>query len=252
MGPGPLSKFEREVPALTCIGIVAALNAEARTLAKQPITAGELIHLTEDVFIRISGVGPRRAYLASKTLLGKGVTALLSWGVAGALIPRVSSGSLVLPQAIIAADQTIYPVNAAWHARLCKELKGHLDFHTEPVAESTSVLASSEEKAALFRRTGAIAVDMESGAVAAVAHGAGIPFIAIRVIADPATMAIPLSVLTVVDEFGQLRMLKLIRGLAKHPTEVLALVRLSRNFRAARTTLAMVARLAGSKFFVPE
>jgi len=231
---------------------VVALAAEARILARRPVKAGELIRLSEDVFIQISGVGPRRACLAAQTLLGKGVTALISWGIAGGLIFKHHPGSLVLPKAIIAADQSTYPVNSAWHERLCRQLRGHVGFHTEPVAESTSVLTSSEEKAALFRRTGAIAVDMESGAVAAVAHGAGVPYIAIRVIADPSNVAIPISALTVVDEFGQLRILKLIRGLVKHPTEVLTLARLSQNFRAAQTTLATVAQLVGNRFFVPE
>jgi adenosylhomocysteine nucleosidase len=83
-----------------------------------------------------------RASQAAKMLLESGATALLSWGIAGGLIPELSPGSLVLPQTIIAADQTIYHVNTTWHERLCRKMKGHLDFHTEPIAESTSVLSA--------------------------------------------------------------------------------------------------------------
>ncbi len=237
---------------MTRTGIVAALTAEARTLARRPIPAGELICLTKDVLIKISGVGPERASQAARTLLASGATALLSWGTGGGLVPVLSSGSLVLPQTIIAADQTIYHVNPAWHERVCGRMKGHLDFRTEPVAESASVLAHSDEKAALSCRTGAIAVDMESAAVAAVAQAAGVPFLAVRVISDPVTVSIPMNALRAVDEFGQLKVFKLIEILVKNPTAVLALVHLGRDFRTARRTLEKVAKLIEDGFLVPE
>ena len=46
---------------------------------------------------------------------------------------------------------------------------------------------------------------MESAAVIAVAHQAGIPFVAIRAIADRADVMVPQSVLTSLDPFGRLR-----------------------------------------------
>lgn len=229
------------------LGIVAALPAEVRSLTNQAIAAGGLIQLREGALLQLSGIGAKRAGWAAEALLEKGATALLSWGCAGGLHARVSPGDLVLPKVVIAADQTLFPTDAAWHERLYKHLSGHVELHTAPLAETPGVVSRPEEKAALFERYGAIAVDMESAAVARVAEQhTGVPFIAIRAVVDPADTPIPPSALSAIDDHGRLQPLRLLGRLARHPAELFLLIRLRRHFRAARTTLVMVARLAGS------
>jgi adenosylhomocysteine nucleosidase len=201
--------------------------------------------------LKVSGMGPRRAALASVTLLENGATALLSWGSVGGLAPKLFPGNLILPKTVIASDQSLYHVETSWHQRLCNRLKGHVDFHTEPLVESATVVCTPAEKAVLFLRTGAIGVDMESGAVATVAQEARVPFMVVRAIADSADTTISDSPLNSVDEFGRLSCLKLVQGLAGHPGELFTLVRIARNYRAAQRTLAMVARLTGYNLLVP-
>lgn len=237
---------------MSTLGIVVAVTAEALSWAKESIANGELTHLSDGAMLSVSGMGPRRAAVASRALLEKGATALLSWGSAGGLAPKLSPGSLILPKTVIASNQFLYHVDATWHKSLCNRLKGHVDFHTEPLVESTIVVRTPAEKAILFRETGAIGVDMESAAVAAVAQEAGIPFMAVRAVADAMDTTIPKSTLNAFDEFGRLRFLKLIQGLAGHPTELFALVRIARKYRAAQRTLAAVARLAGKDLLVPR
>jgi adenosylhomocysteine nucleosidase len=229
-----------------------AVTAEARSLLKRSIANGELIYLPDRVMLAVSGMGPRRAGVASRTLLEKGATALLSWGSAGALTSKLSPGSLILPNTVIASDQALYHVDSAWHNRLCSRLEGHVDFHTEPMVESTMVVCTPAEKAILFRETGAIGVDMESAAVATVAQEEGIPFMVVRAVADAMDITIPKSTLNAFDEFGQLNLLKLIQGFVQHPTELFALVRIARNHRAAQRTLAAVARLTGNNLLVQQ
>ena len=229
-----------------------AVPAEARSLARQPIANGGLIHLSDGAMLKVSGMGPRRAALASKTLLENGATALLSWGSTGGLAPKLFPGNLILPKTVIASDQSLYHVETSWHQRLCNRLKGHIDFHTGPLVESATVVCTPAEKAVLFHRTGAIGVDMESAAVATVAQEARVPFMVVRAIADSADTTILESSLNAVDEFGRLSCLKLIQGLAGHPGELFTLVRIARNYRAAQRTLAMVARLTGYNLLVPE
>jgi len=201
--------------------------------------------------LKVSGMGPRRAALASRTLLENGATALLSWGSAGGLAPKLFPGNLILPKTVIASDQSLYHVETSWHHRLCNRLKGHVDFHTEPLVESATVVCTPAEKTVLFYRTGAIGVDMESAAVATVAQEARVPFMVVRAIVDSADTTIPDSSLNAVDEFGQLSCLKLIQGLGGHPGELFALVRIARNYRAAQRALAKVARLTGYNLLVP-
>jgi adenosylhomocysteine nucleosidase len=238
--------------SLKRLGIVVAMTAEARSLVRKPIVTGDLIHLPEGILVKISGIGPRRAGGAAQNLLEHGATALLSWGSAGGLVPTLSSGSLVLPSSVVGADQSSYSTDPTWHGHLFNRLKGYVDLHQGPLAESVVVLKSSAEKRVLFERTGAMAVDMESGAVAKVAQDAHASFMAIRAISDPADMAIPQSSVGAIDEFGELNLLRLLKKLIRHPFELFAMIRLGWNFRAAQVTLAKVARLAGPHLLIPQ
>jgi adenosylhomocysteine nucleosidase len=233
-------------------GIVAAMVAEARILSKGPIAPGELILLPGGAMLLLSGIGANRARVAAQALLEKGATALVSWGSAGGLMPVLPPGSLILPERILGADQSVYPADPVWHERLCSRLKGYVDPQRGVLAESKQVLATRAEKAALLRRTGAVAVDMESASIAQIAKEAGIPFMAIRAIADGAQLDMPRSALDSIDEFGRVRPMRLLSLMARHPVELFALLRMGRNFRAAETTLARVALRAGSCFLCPQ
>ena len=233
-------------------GIVTAMVSEARILAKGPIVPGELIFLPEGAMLLLSGIGANRARVAAQALIEKGATALVSWGSAGGLMPALSPGRLILPERVLAEDQSLYPVDPFWHERLYNRLKGYVDPHRGDLAQSTVVLASRSEKAALLLRTGAVAVDMESASIAQVAKEAGIPFMAIRAITDGAEMDIPHGALDSIDEFGRVRLIGLFSFMARHPVELLALVRMGRNFRAAETTLSKVALRAGSYLLCPH
>ncbi len=200
----------------------------------------------------VSGVGPRRAGLASRVLLEKGATALLSWGSAGGLSAELSPGSLILPENIIASNRFVYHVDPSWHENLCNQLKGQIEFHTGALAESPSVVRTPAEKAVLFQQTGAIGVDMESAAVAAAAQEARVPFVAVRAVSDSTDITLPNSALNACDEFGRLSFLRLILGIAQRPTDVFVLIRLARDYRAAQRTLALVARLVGNDLLVPK
>ncbi|HSB07130.1 MAG TPA: purine phosphorylase [Thermodesulfobacteriota bacterium] len=233
------------------LGIIVAMTAEARSLTKQTVTQGQLIHLPEGPLVQLSGTGSKSARLAGGKLLQNDAEALVSWGSAGGLIPELPPGTLILPQKILAANGGVYSADREWHERLCKRLKAHIYFHRGPLVESPEVLTSSAEKTALFKRTGAVAVDMESAAVAAVAHDSGVPFVAIRAIVDPAGMIIPRSVLSAIDEFGQLRFFRFLKELLRRPMDLFTLIRLGHNFRVAHLSLASAACLAGSNLLVP-
>ncbi len=234
------------------LGIIVGVPAEARSLATHSIITGDPVWLREGVTLNVSGVGPRRAGTASRILLKKGVTALLSWGSAGGLSQKLSPGSLILPETVIASDRTVYHADPSWHGGLCDRLRGQVDFYTGPMTESPTVVRTAAEKAILFQQTGAIGVDMESAAVAAVAQEARVPFVAVRAVADSADVTLPRSALSACDEFGRLNFLKLIRGIVAQPTELFSLIRLGRDYRAAQTTLALVARSVGIDLLVSE
>ena len=102
-----------------------------------------------------------------------------------------------------------------------------------------------QQKQALFARTGAVAVDMESAAIAEVAASRGLPFVAVRAVLDPAARSLPQSAVGAVDSSGRLLVKDLVRALLRHPADLPGVLWLWSDLRLARGTLAMVARRAG-------
>jgi len=237
---------------LKSLGIVVAMRDEAKTLTKHPLGIGQTIEIHEGVLVHLSGVGRKRAARAAQSLLNRGATALLSWGTAGGLVPGLAPGSLVLPKTVIGSDQSLFRVDVSWHERLRRRLEGGVDLRSAPLVESLTVLMTPEEKRALASRTGAIAVDMESAAVAFTAEQAGLPFVAIRVISDTLDQTLPSSVLSAYDKSGHLMGWRLLTGLVQHPEEFLGWVRLTTNFCKARKTLDRIARSSEWDFLAPQ
>ena len=248
MGPGSPPQFFAHENNLRVLGIVAALQSEAQSLTMVSTGADGLVRLDGTTLLKVAGIGAKRALVASELLIAEGATALLSWGSGGALHPKLSPGNLIIPKSVIASQKDVFPTDADWHNRLVARLKNRLEIHSEPLAQSPSVLASPVEKLNFSNQNDAIAVDMESGSVAEMASRANLPFMAIRAIADTADMAIPASALNAIDEYGRLRPMRLLSSLARKPSDLVPLARLGRSFRAARTTLETVVRLAGHDF----
>ena len=251
VGISALPQSAQQGATLTHLGVVVALKPEARTLTRKPLVTGEMLQLSEGTLLVLSGVGAKAARTAAEALLKRGATALLSWGTAGGLHAALSPGSLVLPEKIISPDKTTFTVDPPWHERLTERLRANMPLHTGPLLETSTPARTPSEKAALFKQYGAAAVDMESAVVARVADEGEVPFTAIRAVADPAGLTIPTSALDAIDDSGRLRLLRLLQGLARHPRDFFPLVRLTRDFQAARETLALVVRLTGQRLLAP-
>jgi nucleoside phosphorylase len=222
-------------------GVVAALDAEARTLGPRS-PSGKGIGTTRDgIRIAVSGIGAAAATVAAQRLIDAGVTSLVSWGLAGGLDPRLCAGTICLPEVVVAFDGTRFSTD---HHR--RELVAAAIIARRATVSGT-LLASERSiddvagKAAAFRDTSAVAVDMESLAIARVAAGRGLPFIAIRVIVDTAADTLPAVVLAASSE-GRVHMVRLLEGLARSPRDLAPLLRLALRYRAARQALVAVAQ----------
>ena len=212
------------------VGIVAALGAEARTLGHA--------HGAE---VRVSGIGPQAASRAARSLADGGATALVSWGVAGGLDPALRPGSILLPTAVIADDGARYPTATVWRERQFALLAPPLEVACGELLSRASALGDAAAKALAFRTTGAVAVDMESIAIASVAAERGLPLLVLRVIVDAAADELPRAVIAA-SVGGELRLGRLAAGLLRSPSELASLWRLARRFRTARGSLGRIAR----------
>ncbi len=174
-------------------------------------------------------------------MVDAGATALVSWGMAGGLDPSLAAGTLILPTEIVAPNGTAIQTSQLWRERLSAAVASHLPAVPGKLVTSTRAVGSVAAKAALFRQTGAAAVDMESLAVAEVALARHLPFLAVRVIVDRAGDGVPKSVTAAADAAGRLSLWRLLGALTLTPSDLVPLIRLARGYRAAGQALTAVA-----------
>jgi hypothetical protein len=108
---------------------------------------------------------------------------------------------------------------------------------------SSEIVATALEKAYLFARTGARAVDMENAIVRRFAEQMGVPFFGIRAISDTAGEEVDPLVLRFLDETGRVRPGAIAMGLIQKPAIVSTLNRLRINSAIAGRSLAAAVRI---------
>jgi nucleoside phosphorylase len=141
------------------------------------------------VVVYRTGVGTERAAAATERILWRfPVSALINTGCAGALIPGLEPGTLVIPWLLQAPGkprETRIEADRRWVARLHRLAAGRgLPTDPGPILTSPVPLPDAAAKAAAHAESGAHAVDMEGAAVGAVAQRAGLPFASIRSVLD--------------------------------------------------------------------
>jgi adenosylhomocysteine nucleosidase len=224
---------------LSRVGIVAALATEARALTPTIRHRGTPFALDDGTLLNVSGIGEAAATRAAMLLVDQGADALVSFGLAGGLDPALTPGKIFLPAEVFVAEAGGLATSSAWRDRVAFAL-----VELRPVAggrllTSANAITAIGVKETMFRETGALAVDMESAAVARIAASRQLPFIAARVIVDTAADALPTSVMAA-SSSGELRIWRLLASLAKAPAEVVDIIRLARRFRAAQLALRAV------------
>lgn len=222
------------------MGVVAALEAEARTLGPAVPRRDGLFFLSDGALLAVSGMGGAPAAIAARNLIEAGAAALMSFGLAGGLDPRLSSGTLVLPNEVISREGARLSTSKCWRERLSAAVAKRRPAAAGALLTSSAPIGTVAEKAAAFRETGAVACDMESFHVAEVSAAHNLPFIAVRVIVDTAQDVLPRAVVAASRE-GQVNIRDLIGGLAAAPLELFSLIHLARAYRAATRSLAAVA-----------
>jgi adenosylhomocysteine nucleosidase len=197
-------------------GFVTGLRAEARlALPLGPAEAG--------------GGLPAGATAAAERLVAGGASALVSFGVCGGLDPAVRPGALVVPRSVLwaggcyAADPELAAALGGWSA--------------ETLLAEGAAAADPQAKQHLFETTKAAVIDLESGAVAAVAERAGVPFAVLRAVCDPADTGLPPAALAALDADGRVSVWSVGKSILRQPGQVPALIALGRAAGTARAAL---------------
>jgi adenosylhomocysteine nucleosidase len=205
-----------------------------------PFLLSELALLGDGALLAVSGIGRAAAAAAAGALIQAGASALMSFGVAGALDPALKSGGVVLPRELLMGDGERYPTDAPWRERIAGELRMLHALSEGNLLTVDRAIDSPQQKAASFHGSGAVAVDMESAAVAEVAAKHNLPFIAVRVIIDTAADRLPPAAVAA-SRAGRVKIARLVMGLAAAPGEIPQLMRLAQRYRVAMRTLRAIA-----------
>ncbi len=224
------------------LGIVVALSSEAKPLSQQRLPTDEVIRLSDNVLLYISGMGAQRAQHAGEVLLKQGVQALLSWGTAVALKPGVNPGQLLIPANVMTSDQTPVSVSQDWHSLLSELFSDTFSVCTEPLIATGKILHTTDGKQTVRIQSGAVAADMESAALGTLAHDQGIKFAAIRVIADSADMRLPAWLPDCIDAFGHAHPARFLVNYLFRPYDWFAVYKLARSFNKALAVLKAIAQ----------
>lgn len=187
--------------------------------------------------VRVICSGNGKNLAASLTrAIKEGATGVMSFGVAGGLSPDLAPGTCIVGSAILYGTDHIKRIDTHddWSQSLTRAIPGAVRGMLFGVP---SPVAHPEAKAALYTRTGAIAVDMESHVVGGVAAAHGLPMAAVRVIADPAERTIPVSALAAMRPNGTTDVAAMIWSMVRRPRDLPAVLRTALDARAARATL---------------
>lgn len=224
------------------LAIVMALSAERaglqRALARSPAA----------VTVFQSGPGAVRAGEAARTAIRAGASAVLSWGIAGGLEPQLAPGTVVVPRYVALADGSRLAVEPRWQSALAARLRPRFALREGDLLSVDHVLESPRAKARAALDTGSVAADMESAAIARAAFEAGVPFAAVRVVADSLIDTLPPNVAEWIDPDGRQRITPVF-GAMLRPASWPMLAVLAARYRVARRILAaLAAQLAPAGF----
>lgn len=228
-------------------GIVVALPQELDTLTTRKVVKGQCVFLTDTIALAYSGAGAENARIATRLLISQGATRLISWGCAGALSDCLQPGTVVLADGLIDAKGVALAVDAVWYQHVktalqklaCQE---NFILRCGELLESKTLVSLSRDKHYKHRQTLAIALDMESIAIAKVAQHHALPFLAIRAIADPVTMDLPKAISHALNQQGDVELGRLLTYLLSHPGDIKGLIILGQHFNAAKRTLKLIAK----------
>jgi adenosylhomocysteine nucleosidase len=200
----------------TKIGFVVGLRAEAALL--------------RGFLVGVGGGTPEGAAAAAGRLVDEGANGLVSFGLSGGLRPLVAAGAVLVPDVVV-EDSGRYVCDSG----LVEWLGGRT---CGLIAAMRGVVVTAADKAALYERTQAEAVDLESGAVGRVAAERGVGFAVLRAVCDTAEKNLPEAALVALDAAGGIGIFRVLGSVIRKPSQLPGLVGLARDAGLARRALA--------------
>jgi len=204
----------------------------------------------------VRGEGIEVVYAARADLLeralsaavARGCAGIVSFGTAGGLAPGLEPGAVIVADAV-EGPLGRFATDSRWSERLAAALAATplgARLHRGLLAGVTAPLTGADDKAALHRSSGALAVDMESHVAGAIAAAHGVLFAVCRAIVDPAWRTLPSAATAGLRDDGSTSIAPILRELLKQPSQLGPLLRVAADARAARTALVQARHALGA------
>lgn len=234
------------------IALLAAMQSEIADIQKRAIIEDssriEGYHISrgslsdKKVILAVTGIGRRKAQRAAEIVLGRyDVESAISLGTAGALVPELKVGDIVLCSTVYngrlktldgyISDKRLLQVAASLRYPKFKTVTGN----SVTVALPACTLA---EKQALSQAFAAQVVEMESYWIGKVAQKKTMPFLTIRAVSDGLDDQLP-DFARFVDNQGRWHKRKAAAYFLTKPQEAFRLLRLRHNAGLAGLNLSI-------------
>jgi adenosylhomocysteine nucleosidase len=191
--------------------------------------------------IAVAGGGDADSLAAKLDALHGDIRGVISIGLAGALLPHLKVGDVVIADQVLTGMET-WDCQETWRVRLMSRLP---HAHQGQLFGSDVIIEKPETKAGLHTTTGALAVDMESQVAARFAHARNLPLAGLRVISDDASHVLPPAALVAMKPDGGIALGRVLGSLLKKPGQVPALIRTARASNRAFAELLRCLDLCG-------
>lgn len=180
-----------------------------------------------------SGMGFAKARRATEALIEAHTPNwVLSVGFSGGLLPEMKIGDLVMADSIVDTHGNELKVDL----KMAEDRQNGI--YVGRMVNADKMVRLVEEKKKLAEDYNAIAVDMESLAVAQICRDTGTKFLAVRVISDDLSADLPPEVMSIIGSTGAIRVGSAIGSLWKRPGSIKDLWRLRENAHIAAGRLA--------------
>ena len=216
--------------------VFAVATAQERRLCHSAIATAAGDEPEGSHFLQ-TGMGPLRPEILVEPMTRLRPSGLISIGTAGGLSQSISPGTLLVPKRILLSNGTALQTDADWQARVYRALKPLYPVDNGDLLTVDELVHRPEQKRALYSKTKANAIDMESGQLAQLADQIGIRFLALRAVMDAVDDEIPGAAAFAVNDQGDTTFCRLLTYLLKHPGDLAGMLRTARRFRAAAGSL---------------
>jgi len=183
-----------------------------------------------------------------RSVVLQGSRGIISFGLCGGLDPSLRPGQWIIASSVVFGDE-IYQSDKGWSDRLIATIPGA---RYAIIAGVDTAITDFRERLRLHAQTGAVVADMESHVAARIAAEHELPFVACRVVINPAHRKLTSAALLRLRPGGAPDLKGIFRSVLARPSQLPHLMRLAVDASIALSVLRQGRLLLGNQLGFPD